>query len=784
MKFSEKWLRTWVNPPMDTQGLADCLTFGGIEIEGVTPVAPAFERVVVGEVLSVEKHPNADRLNVCQVNIGVAPLTIVCGAPNVRAGMRVPVALVGAQLPGMTIKQAKVRGVESSGMLCSAKELGLSDAASGLLALPDDTTIGASVRDVLELDDHIFDSKPTPNRGDCLSLRGIAREVAALSNTTLTLPVITPVAATFDGKPKVTLHAPDGCALYCGRTVRGVNVAAPTPPWMVRRLDRSGVRSISAVVDVTNYVMLELGQPMHAFDAAAIDGGIQVRYARQGEKLELLNGQTRELDPSFLLIADDHKALALAGIMGGVQSAVGDTTRDVVLESAWFNPDVIMGKSRVLGFGSDSSYRFERGVNFAGAREAMERATRLVLDICGGDAGPVVAASAALPQRMPITLRYARVARVLGVTVRDHVIGGLLMRLGCTCESTIDALLVTPPAHRFDIAIEEDLIEEVARVYGYAAIPGSVPVAPAAALPVREQQTSAMSLRHQLAARDYQEVVAYSFVDRAWETDFCANHNPLALANPIASQMAVMRSSLIGGLVQVVAHNLNHRQPRVRVFEVGRCFMVQDKQDIAQPWRIAGAACGEAVASQWGIPARAVDFYDVKGDIEALCAPHSLTFVAEAHPAFHPGKSARVLRSGHTIGWMGELHPKWQQKYELPMALTLFDLDLDAIVRRNLPSHTAVSRFPAVWRDLAAVFDEATPYQVVLDAVYAQKPEAVIDFSVFDIYRGQGIANGKKSLAFRMLVQDTQKTMTDAEVDSAVLDIKKILQDKFNAKLR
>ena len=458
MKFSENWLRTFVNPPLSTRELADLLTFGGIEIEAVAPVAPPFERVVVGEVLSVEKHPNADRLNVCHVNISgnakEAPLTIVCGAPNVRPGMRVPTALVGATLPGMEIKAAKVRGVDSSGMLCSARELGVSDAADGLLELPSDAALGANVRDVLDLDDHVFDSKPTPNRGDCLSLRGMAREVAALSGEPLCVIDAPVVEVSHDARPSITLDAPQACPLYCGRIVRGVNVKAPTPRWMVQRLVRSGVRSISAVVDVTNYVMLELGQPLHAFDAAMIEGGIHVRFAKPGEKLALLNGETHELSESFLVIADDQKALALAGIMGGAASAVGDATCDILLESAYFDPDVIAGKSRVLGFGSDSSYRFERGVNFAGAREAMTRATQLVLDICGGAAGPVAEAVAHLPQRAPIDLRLDRVERVLGITISAAAVAGIFTRLGFEHSATVDGLQVTPPAHRFDVTID------------------------------------------------------------------------------------------------------------------------------------------------------------------------------------------------------------------------------------------------------------------------------------------------------------------------------------------
>jgi phenylalanyl-tRNA synthetase beta chain len=784
MKFSENWLRTFVDSPLSTRELADLLTFGGIEIESVAPVAPLFDRVVVGEVVSMEKHPNADRLNVCQVNIGVAPLTIVCGAPNVRPGMRVPTALVGAKLPGIEIKAATVRGVDSSGMLCSAKELGLGEAAEGLLGLPVNATIGANVRDVLGLDDQVLDSKPTPNRGDCLSMRGMAREVAALSGAKSRSIDIAAVVASHDDQPVIKLDAPDVCPLYYGRIIQGVNANAPTPDWMVQRLARSGIRAISAVVDITNYVMLELGQPMHAFDAAKIDGGIRVRMAKPQEKLTLLNGEVRELSEAFLVIADDRKVLALAGIMGGADSAVSDATSNIVLESAFFDPDAIAGKSRLLGFGSDSSFRFERGVDFGASREAMERATRLVVDICGGSAGPVAKAVAALPKRDPISLRLSRIERVLGVAVSRAEAADIFTRLGFAHADSTGGLRVTPPSYRFDIAIEEDLIEEVARIRGYSNIPAVRPVVASVALPVPEKTRGASAIRRLLTARDYQEVVTYSFVDRAWEHDFCDNRMAIELANPIASQMAVMRSSLMGGLVSAVAYNLNHKQSRVRVFETGRCF-VPDNGGYAQPWRVGVAACGYAVEDQWGIrPARQVDYYDVKADVEALFQPNTLTFEAAVHPALHPGKSAQLVLNGLSVGWIGELHPKWQRKYGLPVALVLFEADLEALVGRTLPAFQGASKFPPVLRDLAVIFDENTPYQAILDAVNAQKPVIVAEFVVFDIYRGAGIENGKKSLAFRMLVQDTDKTLTDAEVDSAVSEVIKILKNKFNAKLR
>ncbi|MGZ5127659.1 MAG: phenylalanine--tRNA ligase subunit beta, partial [Burkholderiales bacterium] len=664
MKLSENWLRTLVDPPLDTQQLADALTFGGIEVEAVEPAAATFDRVVVGEVLSVEKHPSADRLSVCQVNVGVAPVTIVCGAPNVRAGMKVPTALIGAKLPAIEIKAAKVRGVESQGMLCSESELGLSAESSGLMALPNDAPVGASVRELLDLDDHILTTKPTPNRGDCLSILGIAREVAAISGAPVNAPPDAAVEAKISDALSVTLEAADACPRYCGRIMRGVNASAAVPAWMKRRLERSGLRSISAIVDITNYVMLELGQPLHAFDAAKLEGDIRVRFARSGEQLQLLNGETLALTPDYLVIADERKAVALAGIMGGAQAAVSESTHDIFLESAYFAPDVIAGKFRALGFASDSSFRFERGVDFGATRRAIERATQLVLEICGGRAGPVSETLSSLPERKAVDVRLDRVARVLGIEIDTERASAILRRLGFTFEVRNGVFTVTPPTYRFDIAIEEDLIEELARIHGYERIPAATPVAVATMLPAPEATRSRSAIRHTLVQRDYNEVVTYSFIDRHWEEDFCANSNPVALANPIASQMSVMRSSLIPGLVDSIAFNMRRKQSRVRLFEIGRCFMKAAGGEYAQPVRVGAAASGAAVPEQWGVPARRLDFYDVKADVEALFAPRALRFEAASHPALHPGKSARIGLGPRAVGWIGELHPRWQQKYD------------------------------------------------------------------------------------------------------------------------
>ena len=783
MKFSESWLRTFVDPQMGTRELADALTFSGIEVEAIEPAAPAFERVVVGEVIEVNRHPGADRLSVCQVDVGVAPLTIVCGAPNVRVGMKVPTALIGAKLPGLEIKAAQVRGVESHGMLCSEKELGLSTDAAGLMPLPENAKVGLSVRDILDLDDQILTTKPTPNRGDCLSILGIAREVHAVTGAQLQVRAVAAIEPELTDALTVTLDAPDACPRYCGRLVRAVDPNAETPAWMKRRIERSGVRSISAIVDITNYVMLELGQPLHAFDASRLDGGIRVRFARTGESLELLNGETRELTPDYLVIADTNTPVALAGIMGGAATAVSESTRDIFLESAWFAPDAIAGKSRVLGFGSDSSFRFERGVDYEHTHRALDRATQLVIEICGGQAGPLTEARATVPKRRPVELRLERARRLLGIDIDREAAEGVLRRLGFEFHTREGVLTVVPPSFRFDVAIEEDLIEELARIRGYDTIPAALPSAPLKMLGAPESRTSRTLLRRSIMDRDYQEVVTYSFIERRWEEDFCGNANPVALANPIASQMSVMRSSLLPGLVDCIAFNARHKQSRVRVFEIGRCFLHAAADEYAQPVRVAAAAYGDALPEQWGIQARRVDFYDVKGDVEALFAPRELVFDSAAHPAFHPGKSARILSGGRLAGWIGELHPRWQQKYELAGPPVLFEVDQDALAERLLPAYREIPKVPAVRRDIAALFDESIAYEDIIEALKRGAPRVVTDVRLFDVYRGSDLPKGKKSLAFRVLLQDTRKTLTDAEVEAAVSRLRDVLRERFHAQL-
>ncbi|MEW5709157.1 MAG: phenylalanine--tRNA ligase subunit beta [Pseudomonadota bacterium] len=782
MKFSEHWLRSFVDPPLTSEELAEALTMAGLEVEALEPVAPPFSGVVVGRVLAVEKHPGADRLSVCRVDAGGDPLTIVCGAPNVRPGMKAPCALVGARLPESAIREMSVRGVVSQGMLCSARELGLSQEASGLMELPADAPVGVDLREALDLDDRLFTLKLTPNRSDCLSVAGVAREVAAITATSLRLPEIEPVAASIEDALPVQVDAPDACPLYCGRVIRGVNPAAPTPDWMVQRLERSGVRPLSALVDVTNYVMLELGQPLHAFDLARIEGGIVVRFGRPGEGLALLNGQRVETAP-FLVIADAAKPLALAGIMGGADSAVGAATADVFLEAAFFSPQAVAGKAFGLGFTSESLHRFERGVDYAATRQAMERATQLILGICGGRAGPIGQVEGTLPKREPIRLRVARAQRLLGVELGAAKVSELLRRLQFRFVDERDVFYVTPHTYRFDLQIEEDLIEELARLYGYDRIPATLPSGVAAMRPVPEGVRREETLRQRLVDRDYQEVVTYAFVDEALNGDLTGNGEPVRLLNPLASQMGGMRGSLWTGLLQCLRYNLSRQQPRVRVFEVGSCFLRQDGE-LRQPARIAALAYGEALPEQWGEAARNVDFFDVKADLEALFAPRPVRTVARSHPALHPGRSAAVVVEGVEVGWIGALHPRWQQKYELPEAPVLFEVELAEALRVPVPAAQPVSKLPLVRRDIAVLVDEGLPAQALLDALEGLHLDRVVEVGLFDVYRGEGLPPGKKSLAFRVLFQDTQKTLTDQEVEELVALLVRALEHKFQAKLR
>ncbi len=780
MQFPESWLRNLVNPGLDTPALAHALTMAGLEVEALAPAAPPFNNVVVAEILSAEKHPDADRLRVCQVDVGeAAPVTIVCGAPNAAAGLKVPCARPGARLPGIEIKVAKVRGVESFGMLCSTKELGLEGAADGLMVLPADAPVGEDFRAWLNLDDTLITLKLTPNRADCLSVAGLAREVGAITGAEVRLPQIVEVPARTADTVAVKVSAPDACPRYLARVVRGIDAQAPTPRWMAERLERCGIRPLTAPVDITNYVLLELGQPMHAFDLGKLGYGVEVRRARAGEKLELLNGQTAELADDMLVIADADGPVALAGIMGGQPTSVQADTTDVLLEAAFFAPTAIAGRARRLGLSTDSSHRFERGVDFGATRQAMERATQLLVDICGGQPGPISEAADRLPVRVPITLRLARLARVAGVALDADTVARGLRALGAEVERRDDALVVTPPSFRFDLAIEEDLIEEAVRLYGYDNVPAQPPAAPSRMLPQDETVVGDDALRHTLVGLDYQEVITYSFVDPAWETALDPAARPLPLANPLASQLSAMRTTLWGGLIETLRHNLNRQQDRVRIFELGRVYASLD----AQPMKLGGLAYGDAVPEQWGAKARRVDFFDVKGDLERL-AGHALDARPGAHPALHPGQCAEVWMDGQAIGWIGALHPRLVQAFDLAAAPVLFELDADAIARRSLPRHAGLSRFPQVRRDLAFVLDVQTPAGTLLAALRGAATPAVRAIEVFDEYRGKGVAENQKSLAIRVVMQDTQRTLTDEDVEEAVRQLIDTALRQCNASLR
>ena len=791
MQFSEHWLRTMCNPPLDSDALGHELTMAGLEVEECDPVAPPFSGVVVATIVTAEKHPNADKLKVCTVDDGSGDvLQIVCGAPNAAVGMKVPLARVGASLPGFEIKAAKLRGVESFGMLCSARELGLSDDHSGLLALASDAPVGAEVRRLLGLDDTRFTVKLTPNRADCLSITGIARELSALTGAPLALPTVKPIAPAIEDRREIVLDAPMACPRYCGRIIRGVDARALSPDWMKQRLERSGVRAISVLVDITNYVMLELGQPLHVFDDAKLNGAIHVRYPTPGETVLLLNEQTVEPDSDTLLIADEARALALAGIMGGEDSGVTLETSDVFIESAFFAPDAVAGRARRYGFSSDASHRFERGVDFQLARTAIERASGLILELCGGQVGPVVEAVSPpdLPPRKPVSLRPARVRKVLGITLEDSAMQQLLESVGLPVARDGEVFVVTPPSYRFDIEIEEDLIEEIVRLHGYDAVPAVAPRGPLEMLELPEASRDSWRLRHLLADRDYQEVINYAFVDEAWERDFCANNNPVRLANPIASQMSVMRTSLIPGLVGTLSANRKRQHSRVRVFETGRCFEPKaDGEPVEgyhQPLRLAALAAGSAAPEQWGQAERPVDFFDVKADLEALFAPRSLEFTVASHPALHPGRAASVRLDGRFIGVIGQLHPMWVEQYDLGSAPVVFELELDAALARLIPAYQEVARYPIVARDMALILEASVPCARVREVMLSSAPAIVKSLEVFDVYQGKGIEPGKRSLAFRVLMQDTQGTLEDSEVDGAVAAMLAEAESALGARLR
>lgn len=785
MQFPYSWLKTQADFDLSPEQLAHLLTMAGLEVEETVPAAPAFSGVVVAEVKSVEKHPDADRLNITQVDAGTGEiLQIVCGAPNVRAGIKVPCAVSGALLPNdFKIKPTKMRGQVSNGMLCSASELGLPEKENGLLILPNDAPVGKNIREYLDLDDTIFTLKITPNRADCLSVRGLAREVAALSGAATCFDHIAPVAETSTRTQAVKIDTPADCGRFISRVIESVDARAPSPEWLVRRLERSGIRSISALVDIGNYVMLELGQPMHVFDADKLTGNIIVRRAQEGETLLCLNDKTVSLSNNTLVVADEQGALSIAGLMGGASSAVNDDTQNIVLESAWFTPEIISGKSRQYGFGSDSSFRFERGVDFELTQVAMERASALIVEICGGHVGKMVEALGDLPQRNQVTLRNTRVGQVLGIEIDATQIQRILTDLGLQPITTEHGFQITAPSFRFDIAIEADIIEEIARVYGYENIPDNHTSGRLAMLAAPETHHPRFAVYQHMAARGFQETVSYAFTDEQWEQDFANNPNPIRLQNPLAAQFTVMRSTLIGSLVDILQNNLNRKQTRVRIFEIARVFAKNDSGEFTQTEKLGALVYGSAQPEQWGEKTRPVDFYDFKADVEALLHGKKVVWVKAEHPALHPGRSANVVIDGQTIGFMGELHPKWVQKYGLPNAPLVCELDMNAITTREKTVYRAVSKFQAVRRDLAFVLPENVCYAELMAALHNVQSPLVQEISLFDVYRGAGLPNNTKSMAVKIMLQDQQATLTDETIEPIMTQFI-VAAEKIGAKLR
>lgn len=784
MQFSYTWLKTQANPNLSADQLSHLLTMAGLEVEELNAAAPDFSGVVVAEVKSVEKHPDADRLNVTQVDAGTGELIqIVCGAPNVKVGIKVPCALPNALLPNdFKIKPTKMRGVVSNGMLCSAKELGLEDKVDGLLVLPENAPVGQNIREFLDLDDAIFTLKITPNRTDCLSIKGIAREVSALTQCEFNPIQINHIATQTTQKQAVQIDAPNDCGRFISRVISGVNATAASPDWLVQRLERSGIRSISPLVDIGNYVMLEIGQPMHVFDADKISGSLHVRRAKNGEVLDCLNEKTVTLADNTLVIADEQQALSIAGLMGGAASAVSDETKNIVLEAAWFNPLIISGKSRQYGFGSDSSFRFERGVDSELQRDAIERATELVVQICGGEVGEIVEVLGDLPTAKTVEVRTARVEKVLGVSIENQRIETILQHLGLQPEKTADGFRVTAPSFRYDIEIEADLIEEIARVYGYENIPDDYTSGKLAMLKLPENRHSRFGVYQKMAARGFQEVVSYAFVDEQWEQDFANNQDPIRLQNPLAAQYAVMRSTLMGGLIEILQNNLNRKQNRVRVFEIARIFRKENNQFV-QTERVGGLVYGSALPEQWGEKSHPVDFYDLKADVETLLRGKNAAFVKAEHSALHPGRCAAIVVDGVNVGIIGELHPKWTQKYDLPQAPLLFELDMDAVLTTEKVRYQAVSKFQAGRRDLAFVLPENVAF-ADLQAALGQVNNPIIQgIELFDVYRGAGLPENHKSLAVKISLQDMNATLTDETVEPIIQEL--IAQaETVGAKLR
>ena len=782
MQFSENWLRSYVNTSLDSDALNHVMIMAGLDVDDSHPLGASFSHVVVGEIVAVKKHPDADRLQVCDVNIGDKTLQIVCGASNARQGIKVACALVGAKLPSIDIKEAKVRGVESFGMLCSLKELGLAEEADGILELNLDLKNGTDLKIALDLNDQITTLKLTPNRSDCLSVWGVAREVAAISTSSLS-PIayeVNPIKQS--EKKNVVVEEKSACPRYCGRIIKNVDNTKLLPDWMTSRLERSNIKSISPIVDITNYVLLEIGQPLHAFDHDKLQGDVVIRFAKPEEPIHLLNDTKIKLSKKDLVIADNSGAIAFAGVMGGMPSSVTDSTQSIFLESAFFDPIVIAGKARAYNLSTDSSYRFERGVDFANTRHALERATSLIIEYCGGEAGEITEVLNALPKRNEIHLRLKKLNAILGIEVPSQDVERIFMQLGFEVNKTIEGFKVTPPSYRFDIAIEEDLIEEVVRLYGYDKIPSHHPVSHQAMLPT--SGTYHRSLKEALTSRGFYEVVTYSFIEDEIEKSLHGNSSPIQLQNPIASQMSTMRSSLWGSHLEVLTYNLNRQVSRLNIFEIAQTFHGA-KKDFVETEVISGLSYGSFMPEQWADKIRDIDFYDIKAHVEALTSK-SLTFKRSDKTllALHPGQSAEVFLEGQSIGWVGKLHPKWQQHFSLPKAPFVFELKIEKLLEDKAFKYEEISKFLPVRRDIAVVVDDSVEVDSILDAVYKAKIPFLNRIALFDLYQGKGIAENKKSVAFLILMQDTSKTLVDSEADSSVSKIVELLEKQFGASLR
>ncbi|WP_407345031.1 phenylalanine--tRNA ligase subunit beta [Dickeya ananatis] len=794
MKFSELWLREWVNPAISSDALSEQITMAGLEVDGVEPVAGAFHGVVVGEVVECAQHPNADKLRVTKVNVGGERLLdIVCGAPNCRQGLKVAVATVGAVLPGdFKIKAAKLRGEPSEGMLCSFSELGISEDHSGIIELPSDAPLGTDIREYLKLDDHTIEISVTPNRADCLGILGVARDVAVLNAMALTVPTTEPVPATITDQFPIQVEASDACPRYLGRVVKGINVKAATPLWMREKLRRCGIRSIDPVVDVTNYVLLELGQPMHAFDLNRLEGGIVVRMAKEGEPLRLLDGTDATLSADTLVIADHQKALAMGGIFGGEHSGVNGDTQDVLLECAYFNPLSITGRARRYGLHTDASHRYERGVDPALQYQAIERATRLLLDICGGDAGPVVDVSSEkdLPARATITLRRDKLDRLIGHVISDEKVSDILNRLGYQVTKAADGWQAVAPSWRFDMAIEEDLVEEVARIYGYNNIPNIPTQAPLKMTQHREASLTLKRVKTLLVDRGFQEAITYSFVDPKIQSLIHPGEEALILPSPISVEMSAMRLSLWSGLLGAVVYNQNRQQSRLRVFESGLRFVPDQSADLGvrQETMLAGVITGTRYEEHWDLARQTVDFYDLKGDLEAVLALtgklSAIEFRAESHSALHPGQSAAIYLAGERIGYIGVVHPELERKLDLNGRTVVFEVLWDKLADRVVPEAADISRFPANRRDIAVVVAESVPAGDVLNECKKVGANQLVGVNLFDVYRGKGVAEGYKSLAISLVLQDTARTLAEEEIAATVAQCVAALKQRFQASLR